>query len=136
MLDTGCDVTLVPQPVISAVRHLSVAPCTEYLETGTQIEITGIKLDGRRIRTRASVSTNIDETMLRADFMGEHGCLCDFRNSTITIDGSAPIPLSKRRTFRCRRAVLQEDTVLPPMQQVDVVARTTFSERSQLLGHS
>ena len=36
--------------------------------------------------------------------------------------------------MRCRRAILQEDTVLPPRQQVDVVARTTFSERSQLLG--
>ena len=141
LLDTGCDVTLVSQSVISAVRHLVVTACTEYLEAanGTQIAITGkviipFKLNGRRIRTRASVSPDIDETMLGADFMGEHGCLWDFQNSTITIDGSAPIPLSKRHTLRCRRAILQEDTVLPPRQQVDVVARTTFSEKSQLLG--
>jgi len=82
LLDTGCDVTLVPQSVISAVRHLVVTPCTEYLEAanGTQIAITGkviipFKLNGRRIRTRASVSPDIDETMFGADFMGEHGCL-------------------------------------------------------------
>ena len=141
LLDTGCDVTLVPQSVISAIRHLVVTPCTEYLEAanGTQIVITGkviipFKLNGRRIRTRASVSPDVDETMLGADWMGEHGCQWDFKNSTITIDDSAPIPLSKRHTLRCRRAVLQEDTVLPPRQQVDVVARTTFSERSQLFG--
>ena len=114
LLDAGCDVTLVPQSVISAIRHLSITPCREYLEAanGTQIEITGkviipFKLYGRRISTRASVSPNIDETILGAEFMGKHGCLWDFKNSAITTDGRAPIPLSKRRTFRCKRAVLQ-----------------------------
>ena len=99
LVDTGCDVTLVPLSLISAVRHLVITPCTEYLEAanGTQIAITGqviipFNLNGWRIRTRASVSPDIDETMLDADFMGEHGCLWDFQNSTITIDGSAPIP--------------------------------------------
>jgi len=141
LLDTGCDVTLVPQSVISVARHLAVTPCTEYLQAanGTQIAITGkviipFKLNGHRIRTRASVSPDVDETMLGADWMGEHSCLWDFKNGTITIDGSAPIPLSKRHTLRCRRVILQEDTVLPPRHQIDVVARTTFSERSQLLG--
>ena len=79
---------------ISVARHLTVTPCTEYLEAanGTQIVITGkviipFKLNGHRIRTRASVSPDVDETMLGADWMGEHGCLWDFKNSTITIDG-------------------------------------------------
>jgi len=118
LLDTGCDVTLVPQSVISAVRHLVVTPCTEYLgaANGTQIAITGYSfmLNGRRIRIRASLSPDVDETMPGADWMGEHGCQWDFKNSTITIDDSAPISLSKRHTLRCGRAVVQEDTMLPP----------------------
>ena len=43
----------------------------------------------------------------------------------------APLPLTVAHPFR---VILQEDTVLPPRQQIDVVAHTTFSERSQLLG--
>ena len=72
--------------------------------------------------------------MLGADWLSEHCCAWDFVNRTITIDGSAPIPLSRRHTLRCRRVILQDDAVLPPRQQVDVVARTTFSSRSQLIG--
>jgi len=43
LLDTGCDVTLVPQSVIYVASHLAVTPCTEYLQAskGTQIMITG-----------------------------------------------------------------------------------------------
>jgi len=44
LLDTGCDVTLVPQSVISVARHLAVTGAgTEYLQaaSGTQIVITG-----------------------------------------------------------------------------------------------
>ena len=44
LLDTGCDVTLVPQSVISVARHLAVTGAgTEYLQAanGTQIVITG-----------------------------------------------------------------------------------------------
>jgi len=78
--------------------------------------ITGYSfmLNGRRIRIRASLSPDVDETMPGADWMGEHGCQWDFKNSTITIDDSAPISLSKRHTLRCGRAVVQEDTMLPP----------------------
>ena len=109
MLDTGCDVTLVPQSVISVARHLAVTPCTEYLQAanGTQIAITGnviipFKLNGRRIRTRASVSPDVDETMLGADWMREHGCLWDFKNSAITVDVSAPNLIRKGHTLRYR----------------------------------
>ena len=97
--------------------------------TGSRFRFIPFKLNDRRIRTRASVSPDVDETMLGADCMGEHGCLWDFKNRTITIGGSAPIPLSKRHTLRCRRVILQEDTVLLHRQQIDVVARITFSER-------
>jgi len=43
LLDTGCDVTLVPQSVVSVTHGLKVTPCVEYLEAanGTQIEVTG-----------------------------------------------------------------------------------------------
>jgi len=33
LLDTGCDVTIVPQFVVAATRGLKVIPCVEYLET-------------------------------------------------------------------------------------------------------
>jgi len=51
--------------------------------------------------------------MFGGDWLGEHGCAWDFAHSTININGSAPIPVGKRHTLRCKRVILQRNAVRP-----------------------
>jgi len=141
LLDSGCDVTLVPQTVVSAIKGLEVTPSSQHLwaANDTEIEITGevilpLVLNGRCISTRALVSLDVDEVMLGADWLHDHRCVWDFAKRQIHVDGCAPVPLTKRRTQRCRRVFLQEDSVLPPRQQVDVTARSTLLSLHQVGG--
>lgn len=130
LLDTGCDVTLVPKDLLDAHKSIRVMPTSRQLQAAndTEIEITGevtlpLMLNGRRIRTQALVSPDVGEMMLGADWLHDHRCVWDFANRQVYIDGCAAVPLAKRRSFRCRRVMLQDDAVLPPRQEVDVTAR-------------
>lgn len=130
LLDTGCDVTLVPKDLLDAHKSIRVMPTSTQLQAAndTEIEITGevtlpLMLNGRRIRTQALVSPDVGEMMLGADWLHDHRCVWDFANRQVYIDGCAAVPLARRRSFRCRRVMLQDDAVLPPRQEVDVTAR-------------
>ena len=106
---------------------------------GTEIEITAeatvpLLLDGRSILTTALVSPDIEEIMLGSDWLQAHHCLWDFGRGRLYIDGRAAMTLSRKRPLCCRCVFVQEDSVLPPRQQVDVpaVRRCYHQERSEL----
>ena len=67
LLDSGCEVTLMPKTVVEAARNVEVLPSRRRLwaANGTEIEITGqvtlpLMLDGRRLVTTALVSPDIE----------------------------------------------------------------------------
>jgi len=131
LLDTGCDITLFPKDLVDAHhKSIKVMPTCRQLQAAndTEIKITKevtlpLMLNGCRIRTQALVSPDVGEVMLGADWLHDHRCVWDFANRKIFIDGCAAIPLARRRSFRCRRVILQDDAVLPPRQEIDVTAR-------------
>ena len=133
LLDSGCEITLMPKSVVEAARNVEVLPCSQRLwaANGTEIEITGeatvpLLLDGRCISTRALVSPDVEEVMLGSDWLQAHDCLWDFGHGRLFIDGRAAVTLSRKHRLSCRRIFAQEDLVLPPRQQVDVPARSTL----------
>jgi len=75
-----------------------VTPSSQHLwaANDTEIEITGevtlpLVLNGRCISTRALVSHEVDEVMLGADWLHDHGCVWDFAKRQIR---KAPSPLN------------------------------------------
>jgi len=114
LLDSGCDVTLVPKTIIDTAKRLRIVPSTQHLFAANdiEIEITGavtlpLKLNGRCIKTRALITADVDEMMLGADWLHEHNCIRDFAKRQIYVDGCAAVPVANRRAIRCRRVFLQ-----------------------------
>jgi predicted aspartyl protease len=143
LLDSGCEVTLIPKAVAEATKDIEVQPTNHriWAANGTEVEVTGetkvaLKLDGRRIETFALVSPDVEEVMLGADWLQTHNCLWDFGNGKLYIDGRAAVPLSRKRSLCCRRVYVQEELVLPPKQQVNVVARSTLCTPSRVVADS
>jgi len=71
LLDSGCEVTLIPKPVVEAVGGVVMSPSSQRLwaTNNTEIEIVGevtvpLLLDGRCIDTTALVSPDAEEVML------------------------------------------------------------------------
>ena len=133
LLDSGCEVTLIPETVVEAARNLEVLPSSQRLwaANGTEIDISGeatfpLMLDGQCIWTTALVSPDVEEVMLGSDWLQDHNCLWDFGRSRVFIDGRAAVTLSRKGRLCCRRIFVQEDAVLPPRQQVDVTAHSTL----------
>ena len=138
LLDTGCDITLVPKALVESSKYVKMVPASTNISAanGTETDISGevtipLLLKDRCFRTYALVSPDVDEIMLGADWLHQHNCVWDFANRQIIIDGDAPIPLIRRRGIRCRRVFLQDDALLPPKQEINIHARSTIVAPSQ-----
>jgi len=138
LLESGCEVTLIPETVVEAARNLEVLPSSQRLwaANGTKIGISGeatfpLMLDGKCIWTTALVSPDVEEVMLGSGWLQDHNCVWDYRHSRVFIDGRAAVTLARKGRLCCRRIFVQEDAVMPPRQQVDVTTRSTlFSPRN------
>ena len=133
LLDSGCEITLIPKSVVEAARNIKMSPSSQRLwaANGSEIEIAGeamipLLLNGRCLSTRALVSPDVEEVMLGSDWLQAHECLWDFGRGELYIDGQAAVTLSRKHRLCCRRVFAQEDVVLPPRQQVDISARSTL----------
>jgi len=127
LLDSGCEVALIPESVVEDARNLEVLPSSQRLwaANGTEIDISGkatfpLMLDGQCIWTTDLGSPDVEEVMLGSDWLQDHNCLWDFGRSR------AAVTLARKGRLCCRRIFVQEDAVLPPRQQVDVTARSTL----------
>jgi len=85
LLDTGCDLTMVPREVINLVADVEIRPTTHrmWAANGTEVQIDGeatipFVMEGRRLDTTALVSPDIVEPMIGSEWMKAHRCLWDF----------------------------------------------------------
>ena len=138
LLDSGCEISLVPGELVRRVG-LSMVPTTRTLgaANSTDVEVKGevtlpLYLNGRRIETFALVSEDVEELMLGAEWLQQHGCVWDFGKNRFHIDGHQCTPVSRAGTVRCRRVLLANDVVLPPRQEVNVTARSTVTSLKRL----
>jgi predicted aspartyl protease len=143
LFDSGCEMTLIPKAVADAKSDIEMQPTNHriWAGNGSEVEVTretkvALILDRRRIETFASVSPDVGEVMLGADWLQAHNCLWDFGNGKLYIDGRAAVPLSRKRSLCCRRVYVQEELVLPPKQQVNVVGRSTLFSPSRVVADS
>jgi len=133
LLDTGCDLTMVPREVMNLVADVEIRPTTHRMWTanGTEVQIDGeatipFVMEGRRLDTEALVSPDIEEPMIGSEWLKAHRCLWDFQGSQLYIDGRAAVTLTQRKKLRCRRLYADQEVVVPARHQVAVPARATL----------
>ena len=133
LLDSGCELTLVPRSLVSGATGIEVTESSQrvWAANGIELAIDGevelpFQLPGRCIPTRALVSADIEEVMLGIDWLQAHKCLWDFASGRLNVDGHEAVTMSRKGPFMCRRVYVQEDVQVPPRQQTDVPARSTL----------
>ena len=133
LVDSGCELTLVPKDLIKGFKNIYVRPSTQHIwaANNTPISIEGevqlpFLLQGRCLWTTALVSEDVEEVMLGIDWLEQYGCVWDFRNGNLRINGQPAVTLRRRGNIKCRRVLVQDYLEIPPRSQKDVIARVTL----------
>jgi len=133
LLDSGCELTLVPRSALDGLDSVEIIPTEQrvWAANNTDIAIDGkatlpFLLNGRHVPINALISADMEEVMLGADWLQTHKCVWDFARGRLYVNGRWVVPLSRKGPLLCRRVFVQEDVVLSPKQQTDVVARSTL----------
>jgi len=133
LLDSGCEATLILKSLVDKFKRLEMckSDTNVWAANDTPIRICAetrlpLHLDDHCLWTNALISEDVEEVMLGADWLQEHGCIWDFRAGTVTIDGRSAVTLTYRSYIRCRRVFAQVTREIPPRSQVDSVARRTL----------
>ena len=140
LMDSGSEVSILPSRFITAEEVLP--NCQELrAANGTSIEIAGeavveLQLDTNFvIKSRFLVSHYVDEIMLGLDWLVNNQCAWKFGSRTINIGGREFSVFGANPTWRIRRVVLQEETIIPPFTQQTVKARTVYARLSPQVGN-
>ena len=134
LMDTGCEITMVPKVLTDKhLQEVIITPTKHvvYAANNTKIAVEGqtilpFVLNGQRVDTFALVSADVEEVMIGADWLKEHGCLWDFSGSRLFVDRRPAVTLSRKRHLQCRRLYLAEDVLIPPRQQLETPATSTL----------
>jgi len=85
LVDTGCELTLVPKDLISRFTGIEVRPSIRHVwvANNTPIRIEGevrlpFELNEKCLWTIALVSEDVEEVMLGIDWLEANGCVWDF----------------------------------------------------------
>lgn len=132
LLDTGCEVT------VFAARHLQgveVQTTNQRLTAanGSDIEVLGetevsLVVGNQIILTKCLVSEYVDELILGLDWLESHKCVWDFGARNIVVDGQRYKLFAHQPTWRVRRVVLHESTVIPARSEHTVEANTVYAD--------
>jgi len=115
LLDSGCDLTLVPKDLIRSYRNVHVKPTRQqlYAANSTLIATEGkvrlpFFLDGHCLWTNALVSEDVEEVMLGIDWLEQYECIWDFKSGKLRINGYPAVTLTRRGHIKCQRVIVQD----------------------------
>ena len=90
LVDTGCELTLVPKDLISRFTNIEVRPSIRrvWAANNTPIRIEGevrlpFELDEKCLWTIALVSEDVEEVMLGIDWLEANNCVWDLKDWTV-----------------------------------------------------
>ena len=131
LLDAGCEVTLVPKPVIEAVGGVVMSPSNQRLWAAKGTEIVGevtvpLLLDGRCIDTTALVSPDVEEVIARLRLASGSQLFMGLRSRMALRRWTGCGDAFSKRPLCCRRVSVQDYAALPPRLETDVPARSTL----------
>ena len=136
LLDTGSDVSIVPNRLIKNLRGVQLAPSERSVcaANGSRVDLVGqavipLTLNGQTMQVNVLVSDDVAELMLGADWLKCHHCVWDFSLNRLYVDGRLVIPRSRKGSF-CRRVYLEQDVTIPPKRQMSVPVRAPLNRLS------
>jgi len=133
LLDTGCDVTLIPARVVGRRKiHDTTQQC--IAANGTQIPILGwttVKawIGRNPVNISGLVTEHVADIMLGIDWLRDNDVIWNFRRNEISVEGR--IYQLESRTSKnqwCRRVILTDDVIIPPRSQMNVETKAVFNE--------
>ena len=132
LLDTGCDITLIPARVAGRRKiHDTAQQC--IAANGTQIPILGWTLIkawiGRNpVNINGLVTEHVADVMLGIDWLRENDVIWNFRRNEISIEGQTYQLESRTSKNRwCRRVILADNIIVPARSQMNVETKAVFN---------
>jgi len=125
LLDTGCELTVIPAKLVGK-RKLYQANKSLIAANGTQIPISGwttlqAYVGNSLLEINGLVTEHVQDIMLGIDWLQENRILWDFVRKEVIIEGQRHRLCTRQsRHVWCRRIMVGEDTVVPPMSQMDL----------------
>jgi hypothetical protein len=142
LLDTGCELTIVPKELLRGVSG-RLEPSTHELTAanGTKVEVLGeivlpLTIGKRRFPTRAVVSPDVEELMLGIDWLSKYSCVWDFCGEQLIIDGQECRTSTRKGARKCRRMYVQNEVIVPARKETEVTARSTLIDVRQVSTNS
>lgn len=131
LLDTGSEISVVPSRYVP-IGELKPSAQVLNAANGTTIDVLGevdvnLDLGPKKVSVSCLVSEHVDEILLGLTFLEENACIWDFSKRTITICGTQFKLFAQKPSYRVRRLVLQDDTILQPRCQQAILAKTIYS---------
>jgi len=112
LVDSGCDITLVPKDLIKLFRSMEVKPTTQQIwaANNTPISVEGevqlpFFLDEECLWTTALISEDIEEVMLGIDWLQRYECIWDFKTGDLCINGHPAVTLTRHGHTKCQRVL-------------------------------
>ena len=133
LLDSGSEIrSLIPDRCITTEPILP--NCQSMLAAnGTEVDVCGeAVVDGTVITSRFTVSDRVDEVMLGMDWLTQTQAVWNLKHRVVVLHGKEFQLYVARPIWSVRRVVVQNDVVIPPNTQGNVVARTAASESTEL----
>ena len=131
LLDTGCEVTVLPVRVVGNAR-IQPTPHRLLAANGTQIPVLGetclpAQIGNQRIYISGLVSEHVSDVMLGIDWLRAQGLTWDFATGEIVLNGLPYRLVSRKdRELHCRRVILSEDTVVPARCELNLPANMVY----------
>ena len=115
LVDTGCELTLVPRDLVSCFRNLGLQPSIRRVGAinNTPVRVNGevqmpFILHDHCLWTTALVLEGVKEVTLGIDWCKEHGCRWNFKTRSLCIDGQRAIKLTHCRRIESRQVFVDK----------------------------
>jgi len=132
LLDTGCQVTIIPAQLVP--YHRIVRTSIKLLAAnGTRIPLLGWGtvvgyLGDTPITISGIVSEHVTDVMLGIDWLQENQASWDFVNHKVTLNGQVHnLTMKRERDVRCRRVAVEGEVVIPPESQIDIPTKVVYN---------
>jgi len=131
LLDSGCDVSLIPARY---VRGATLLPTnrTAYAANASPIDLLGevqinLTINQLNLPTKALVSDNVTEGLIGYDWLRDNDVYWSFGSGRISIRGEIiPLAVKHREDASCNRVVVESTTTIPARCEAVIPGKLVF----------
>ena len=139
LVDTGCDTCILPARLANGLL-LQERKSILKAANGTTINSEGVvelsfALDDQTFHCFFVVTPDVDEIIIGQSFIRVHKVSWLFDTNTIVIDGRSHLLHINSQPACCRRILMADNVVVPPLSQVTITAQAPIRTWSSVATH-